>query len=79
MIGFSFIFADSGFDIPNRFVVGYAIDYNERFRELSVGIESGQSCFPKRWSVIDSTKSAWNENSVIQKLWSKKCSGLSNE
>ncbi|XP_028419157.1 hypoxanthine-guanine phosphoribosyltransferase-like isoform X2 [Dendronephthya gigantea] len=25
-----------GFEIPNHFVVGYAIDYNEYFRDLSV-------------------------------------------
>ena len=23
-----------GFEIPNKFVVGYAIDYNEHFRDL---------------------------------------------
>ncbi|XP_061587115.1 phosphoribosyltransferase domain-containing protein 1-like [Cololabis saira] len=25
-----------GFEIPNRFVVGYALDYNEYFRDLNV-------------------------------------------
>jgi hypothetical protein len=25
-----------GFEIPNRFVVGYALDYNEYFRDLDV-------------------------------------------
>lgn len=24
-----------GFEIPNRFVVGYALDYNEYFRDLN--------------------------------------------
>lgn len=28
--------ADVGFVIPNRFVVGYALDYNEYFRDLNV-------------------------------------------
>lgn len=28
--------SDVGFEIPNRFVVGYALDYNEYFRDLSV-------------------------------------------
>lgn len=27
---------DVGFEIPNRFVVGYALDYNEYFRDLNV-------------------------------------------
>ena len=28
--------ADTGFEIPNEFVVGYALDYNEYFRDLNV-------------------------------------------
>lgn len=31
-----FLFKDVGFVIPNRFVVGYALDYNEYFRDLNV-------------------------------------------
>lgn len=27
---------DVGFEIANRFVVGYALDYNEYFRDLNV-------------------------------------------
>lgn len=31
---------DVGFEIPNRFVVGYALDYNEYFRDLNVSPDS---------------------------------------
>lgn len=34
-----FALADVGFEIPNRFVVGYALDYNEYFRDLNVSPE----------------------------------------
>ena len=27
---------DAGFEIPDAFVVGYALDYNEYFRDLNV-------------------------------------------
>lgn len=27
---------DYGFEIPDLFVVGYALDYNEHFRDLNV-------------------------------------------
>ena len=30
------IFLDMGFEIPDKFVVGYALDYNEYFRDLAV-------------------------------------------
>lgn len=30
------VFADVGFEIPDEFVVGYALDYNEYFRDLNV-------------------------------------------
>uniref|UniRef100_A0A8B9L4F1 Phosphoribosyl transferase domain containing 1 n=1 Tax=Astyanax mexicanus TaxID=7994 RepID=A0A8B9L4F1_ASTMX len=30
-----------GFEIPNRFVVGYALDYNEYFRDLNCVISAG--------------------------------------
>lgn len=30
------LISDVGFEIPNRFVVGYALDYNEYFRDLNV-------------------------------------------
>jgi hypoxanthine-guanine phosphoribosyltransferase len=29
-------FIDCGFEIPDKFVVGYALDFNERFRDLHV-------------------------------------------
>lgn len=35
-----FALVDVGFEIPNRFVVGYALDYNEYFRDLNVSPES---------------------------------------
>ena len=31
-------FTDAGFQIPDLFVVGYALDYNEYFRDLNVSI-----------------------------------------
>ena len=30
------VLIDVGFEIPNHFVVGYALDYNEYFRDLNV-------------------------------------------
>lgn len=30
------LYSDVGFEIPDRFVVGYALDYNEYFRDLNV-------------------------------------------
>ena len=32
----SSVVADTGFEIPDKFVVGYALDYNEYFRDLGV-------------------------------------------
>ena len=29
-------FTDYGFEVPDKFLVGYALDYNEYFRDLSV-------------------------------------------
>lgn len=29
-------FPDVGFEVPDKFVVGYALDYNEYFRDLNV-------------------------------------------
>lgn len=34
---------DVGFEIPNHFVVGYALDYNEYFRDLNVSPESADA------------------------------------
>ena len=30
--------ADVGFEVPDVFVVGYALDYNEYFRDLNVSV-----------------------------------------
>ena len=30
------IYSDCGFEIPDKFVVGYALDFNEHFRDLHV-------------------------------------------
>lgn len=35
MRGLRFI-SDIGFEVPDAFLVGYALDYNEYFRDLSV-------------------------------------------
>lgn len=29
---------DIGFEVPDAFLVGYALDYNEYFRDLSVSV-----------------------------------------
>lgn len=34
---FKFI-SDIGFEVPDAFLVGYALDYNEYFRDLSVSV-----------------------------------------
>ena len=34
------LFTDAGFEIPDLFVVGYALDYNEYFRDLNVSFIS---------------------------------------
>lgn len=33
-----FLFSDIGFEVPDAFLVGYALDYNEYFRDLSVSL-----------------------------------------
>lgn len=33
-----FLFSVVGFEVPDKFVVGYALDYNEYFRDLNVSI-----------------------------------------
>lgn len=30
--------SDIGFEVPDAFLVGYALDYNEYFRDLSVSL-----------------------------------------
>lgn len=32
------VFLDIGFEVPDKFLVGYALDYNEYFRDLSVSV-----------------------------------------
>lgn len=39
-----FLFSDIGFEVPDAFLVGYALDYNEYFRDLSVSL-TGRTCF----------------------------------
>lgn len=29
-------FLDTGFEVPDKFLIGYALDYNEYFRDLPV-------------------------------------------
>lgn len=36
MVFFICLDTDYGFEIPDLFVVGYALDYNEHFRDLNV-------------------------------------------
>lgn len=36
MVSFICLNTDYGFEIPDLFVVGYALDYNEHFRDLNV-------------------------------------------
>ena len=32
------VLSDIGFEVPDHFVVGYALDYNEHFRDLAVSL-----------------------------------------
>ena len=34
----SSLYTDIGFEVPDKFLVGYALDYNEYFRDLNVSI-----------------------------------------
>lgn len=34
----SVFISDIGFEVPDAFLVGYALDYNEYFRDLSVSL-----------------------------------------
>lgn len=36
LIFFLLFFLVVGFEVPDKFVVGYALDYNEYFRDLNV-------------------------------------------
>lgn len=40
----SFVVADTGFEIPDKFVIGYALDYNEYFRDLNVSFIMTGTC-----------------------------------
>lgn len=35
-----FFISDIGFEVPDAFLVGYALDYNEYFRDLSVSLQT---------------------------------------
>lgn len=35
------LFTVVGFEVPDKFVVGYALDYNEYFRDLNVSMWEG--------------------------------------
>lgn len=45
---------DYGFEIPDLFVVGYALDYNEYFRDLNVSLfkKKQKSLFYCFWDVL---------------------------
>lgn len=49
MTGYLCFSADVGFVIPNRFVVGYALDYNEYFRDLNVSLFMSIFCCFTLW------------------------------
>ena len=49
-IGQLSLFAVIGFEVPQRYIVGYALDYNERFRDLNVSILFDKSI---RYPLID--------------------------
>lgn len=36
--GICVFISDIGFEVPDAFLVGYALDYNEYFRDLSVSL-----------------------------------------
>lgn len=38
ILGLCCCFSDIGFEVPDAFLVGYALDYNEYFRDLSVSL-----------------------------------------
>ena len=44
-------FADTGFEIPDIFIVGYALDYNEYFRDLNVSICIESYYTPYEWGL----------------------------
>lgn len=46
-------FADVGFEVPDKFVVGYALDYNEYFRDLNVSIIISWCCKIKKHSLYN--------------------------
>lgn len=53
---------DVGFEIPNRFVVGYALDYNEYFRDLNVSPDSA-------------ARGTWPFGGVERKRWKRRTGG----
>jgi len=59
---------DVGFEIPNRFVVGYALDYNEYFRDLNVSPEFNVTAAQQR-----TFESAWEQEMKATGRESKHC------
>lgn len=64
-----FALTDIGFEIPNRFVVGYALDYNEYFRDLNVSMKRFRERRERhgrgegtRW-IKEMLPTSWNPNS----------------
>jgi len=54
--------ADVGFSVPNHFVVGYSLDYNEYFRDLNV-------CVCHLWVVFIIHRSGMVYPSVLRHCW----------
>lgn len=51
MVFVLYLNTDYGFEIPDLFVVGYALDYNEYFRDLNVSFfkKKINHCFTGSW------------------------------
>lgn len=59
--------SDVGFEVPDKFVVGYALDYNEYFRDLNVSIGGGQRGAEWSGSRIHSHQSFYEQ--FVPVLW----------
>lgn len=45
-----------GFEVPDKFVVGYALDYNEYFRDLNVSIFERMKSFLRKLAPVSCLK-----------------------